>query len=65
MHLILGKTRVIVRKTKISPCNADFSSLEGNEELSDENDSVHDVVRLEGMPYQKQNRDLFIYRFIS
>lgn len=61
VHLILGKMRVIVRKTKISPRNADFSSLEGNEELSDENDSVHDVVRLEGMPYQKQNKDLFTH----
>lgn len=61
VHLILGKMRVIVRKTKLSPCNADFSFLESNEEPSDENDSVHDVVRLEGMPYQKQNKDLFTH----
>jgi len=57
--------RVIVRTTKISPGGADFSSLEGNEKLSVESDSVHDEVRLEGMPYQKQNKGLFTHGFIS
>jgi len=55
----LGKIRVIVWKTKTSPRKADFSSLEGDVKLSDENDFVDDEVCLEGMPYQKQNKDLF------
>ena len=43
---------LILRKTKISPRDADFVPLECNE-LSDEKDSVHGEVGLEGIPYKK------------